>query len=223
MDHTDVHLKICGITSLDDAFCTVEAGADLLGFIFYARSPRYIAHERAAEIISAVHHLSPAITTVGVFVDETPDRILAILSTVNLDLAQLSGNEPPEYLPQLAGRAYKAIRKSTAYASFIVRQPSVPPCVSSAKNCPDLLLDADHPSLYGGSGLRANETFARSVAQECRLMLAGGLNPDNVEEVVRKIQPWGVDVSSGVEDSPGKKDHTKIHAFIEAVRRASQA
>ncbi|MCL4507056.1 MAG: phosphoribosylanthranilate isomerase [Chloroflexi bacterium] len=210
-------VKICGLTNLEDALCAVEAGADLLGFILYPRSPRYIEPQNLSAIVAAVHTVKPEITTVGVFVNETPERIRDILSTTGLALAQLSGDEPLSHLTALQGRAYKVVRtreQADAVISALTplhRPPRLP--------CPDLMLDADHPALYGGSGAKADESLAASLGRSRRLLLAGGLTPANVAHAVQQAQPWGVDVSSGVEASPGRKDHDRIRSFIQAVRR----
>ena len=213
-------VKICGLTSLDDARYALEAGADLLGFILYPKSPRFVRVEQVVEIVAAVRQVAPQIVTVGVFVNETPEYMLSVLDAARLDLAQLSGDEPPDHLRTLNGRAYKAVRQasdSTTYLpivqSSVVRRPS-------SVNRPDLHLDANHPTLYGGSGMRADESLAATLARQCRLLLAGGLTPDNVASAIQAVRPWGVDVSSGVEAWPGKKDHAKVRAFIAAAKGA---
>jgi phosphoribosylanthranilate isomerase len=226
-------VKVCGISNLEDARCAVEAGADMLGFILYPRSPRYVAPEKVAQITREIRDWRSEIALVGVFVNEAPEQVLATLDAAGLDLAQLSGDEPPEYLVTLNGRAYKAIRnadQAAAYLSIVNRfgkveadhQSSIQNLKSKIQNpiSPDLLLDANHPTLYGGSGQRADESLAASVARQCRLLLAGGLTPDNVAGAIRQSLPWGVDVASGVEAGPGRKDHGKVRAFVAAVRSA---
>ena len=204
--------KICGLTNLDDALCAVDAGAQMLGFIFYAKSPRYVAPTTAHDIVLQAKARAPQLLTVGVFVNESPQAIRATLDACGLDLAQLSGDEPPETLVALAGRAYKAVRNADAAQAFL--HVAVTPALNPM---PDLLLDADHPTLYGGSGVRADESLAARMAQQCHLLLAGGLTPTNVAEAIRVVRPWGVDVSSGVEASPGRKDHAKVRAFVQAA------
>jgi phosphoribosylanthranilate isomerase len=203
--------KICGLTNLDDALCAVDAGAQMLGFIFYAKSPRYVSPTTVRDIVLQTKARAPSILTVGVFVNEAPQAIRTTLDACGLDLAQLSGDESPETIVMLAGRAYKAVRSADAARAFLhVATPA-------HSHMPDLLLDADHPTLYGGSGVRADESLAAHMAQQCHLLLAGGLTPANVAEAIRAVRPWGVDVSSGVEASPGRKDHAKVRAFVQAA------
>ncbi|MCS6849024.1 MAG: phosphoribosylanthranilate isomerase [Anaerolineae bacterium] len=219
-------VKICGITNLDDALCAIDAGADLLGFIFYAKSPRAVTPDAAREIVAGIRgwHAKVerlglgsgelGVKCVGVFVNESPAHMLRVLDDVGLDYAQLSGDESPDDLAAMGGRAYKAIRAwSDACAAFA----QVP---LTTRHLPDLLLDANHATLYGGSGQRADESLATRLARRYRLLLAGGLTPDNVADAIRTIRPWGVDVASGVEASPGKKDHAKVRAFIAAAKAA---
>jgi phosphoribosylanthranilate isomerase len=203
-------VKICGLTNLDDALCAADAGADMLGFIFYAKSPRYVSPATVQEVVRQARARAPRIVTVGVFVNEAPEAIRMTLDACGLDLAQLSGDESPGMLAQLAGRAYKAVRNPGVAQAFLDAATPNP-------SAPALLLDADHPTLYGGSGVRADESLAAQLAQQCRLLLAGGLKPDNVAEAIRHVRPWGVDVSSGVEATPGHKDHAKVRAFVQAA------
>ena len=243
-------VKICGLTSLDDAQCAVEAGADLLGFILYPKSPRFIPPARIAPITAALRELAPAVVTVGVFVNETPEAMKRALDEAGLDLAQLSGDESFDDLRALQGRAYKAIRnaahaeiwlpasqsaedrsRETQYAVRNTQhetqatehatrdlQSAIQNPKSKIHNRPDLLLDANHPTLYGGSGMRADGSLAAALSRQCRLLLAGGLTPDNVADAIRVAWPWGVDVASGVERAPGRKDHAKVRAFIAAAK-----
>jgi phosphoribosylanthranilate isomerase len=206
-------IKICGITNVDDALSAVRAGADLIGFIFHSKSPRFVPPGRVTEIVQSLRKQPVPVTTVGVFVNEEPQLIIRTLSQTGLDLAQLSGDEPLEQLHALVGCAYKAIR-SVETANSILQTWK-----SGNSHAPDLLLDASHPTLYGGSGLRADANLALTLSRRCRLLLAGGLNPDNVAAAIQHVQPWGVDVASGVEASPGKKDLAKILAFVRAVRQ----
>jgi phosphoribosylanthranilate isomerase len=215
-------VKICGITNLDDALCAVEAGADMLGFIFYPKSPRCISVEAAAEIARAIRQTTTPgsksqLILVGVFVNESPVHMLRVLDDAGLDVAQLSGQESPDDLAAMRGRAYKAIRE------WREASPSFMHATRAAGLLPDLLLDANHSTLYGGSGQRADESLAVHLARHYRLMLAGGLTPDNVADAVRVVQPWGVDVASGVEAAPGKKDHHKVHAFVAAAKATHQS
>ena len=206
-------VKICGLTNLDDALCAVDAGAEMLGFIFYAKSPRYVTPAIVHDIVRQAKARATHIVTVGVFVNEAPKVIRAKLDASGLDLAQLSGDEPPDVLAQLVGRAYKAVRSAGNAQTFLELVPGSP----AHAGMPSLLLDADHPTLYGGSGVRAAESLAVQLARQCRLLLAGGLNPENVAAVIQQVRPWGVDVSSGVEAAPGRKDHAKVRAFLQAA------
>lgn len=212
-------IKICGITNLEDARVAAEAGADMLGFIFYKPSPRYVAPELARDIITELKTATrPANRTplfVGVFVNEPLSAIEKILQMCGLDRLQLHGDESPEFVARFRGRAYKALRpRSLQEAEALI--PPYLPCLP-ARRPPCLLLDAYHPTLYGGTGRVTDWTMAAAVARRAPVLLAGSLTPHNVAEAVRLVRPWGVDVSSGVEAVKGKKDHKKVRAFIQAV------
>jgi phosphoribosylanthranilate isomerase len=207
-----MQIKICGIIALDDALAAADAGADLLGFNFYPPSPRYIEPQACARLVAALRSRGIGITTVGVFVNAPPAEVAAILDACGLDLAQLHGDEPPEALTDLGGRAFKAIRPATpaegeALAAAYARR--VPPA---------LLVDACHPGLFGGSGQAADWGLAAALAATHPILLAGGLRPDNVAAAIARVQPWGVDVASGVETSPGRKEPTKMVEFMRATR-----
>ncbi|MCW1969042.1 MAG: phosphoribosylanthranilate isomerase [Anaerolineae bacterium] len=218
MEDVTLKVKICGNTNVDDALCAAEAGADMLGFIFYPKSPRSVDVPTAKAIVSAIRQAmpagQPAPRMVGVFVNASLATISATLAEANLDWAQLHGDESPDMLRQafaaLQGRVYKALKAGAVAVDDYV-----------LTSTPALLLDANHPNLYGGSGLRADATIAGQVARRCNLLLAGGLTPDNVNEAIRAIRPWGVDVASGVEASPGRKDHAKLRAFVKAAKRVN--
>ncbi|MDQ7028353.1 MAG: phosphoribosylanthranilate isomerase [Ardenticatenia bacterium] len=214
-------VKICGITNLEDAMAAAAAGADFVGFVFYDKSPRFIAPDRAATIVRALRDElgSSCPCTVGIFVDAPVDEVRALLDGVGLDLAQLHGSEPPAEVRQLRPRAYKAIRpqaREDAEAALALYYDTMP----QDENAPQLLMDSYHPWLIGGTGILADVAVAMLVARRVRLMLAGGLTPESVGEIIRRVRPWGVDVSSGVERTKGIKDHARIRAFVEAVRRA---
>lgn len=214
-------VKICGITNIEDALCATDAGADLLGFIFYPPSPRSIKPDVAKRIVSELRNRTlsdrplGATRFVGVFVDETPEQMRGVMNEVGLDMIQLSGNEPVETLQALRGRGYKVVRTAVDAASYVQSSPTA---VDEIR--PDLLLEADHPSLYGGTGQRADEALAAQLARQHRILLAGGLTPENVAEAIRAAQPWGVDVASGVEARKGKKDPSKVRAFVYAAKHA---
>lgn len=215
-------IKICGMTNLEDAQVAVEAGADFIGFIFYEPSPRYVAPEAVQEIIAQLSLTVPeAYETrplfVGVFVNEAVEKIRQIMDYCRLDAIQLHGDESPEDVIQFKGQAYKALRpKSHEEADALVEKFTPSP---TANHLPSLLLDAYHPTLYGGTGHVTDWRMAANIARRSPIMLAGSLTPTNVTEAIQAVEPWGVDVSSGVELSKGKKDHRKVRAFVEAVKR----
>lgn len=203
------HIKICGLKTLQDALDAVVAGADYLGFNFYPKSVRYIEPQACAEITSTLKKSCAHIRLVGVFVNSPVEEIRDVLDACSLDLAQLHGDETPEMLAQLAPLAFKAFR-------------GTPLAISHYAHCeaPALLLDAAVSGSYGGTGVTADWSIAAGLARLYPLLLAGGLNPANVSEAVRQVNPWGVDVASGVEASPGSKDVSKMKAFVQAVRKA---
>lgn len=203
-------VKICGITNLEDALVAAHAGADFLGFICYPRSRRYITPEAAGRIIRALREAGEPITTVGVFVNASLEEIRCAMRVAGFDLAQLHGDEPPEMVRALGPRAYKGFRlRDEAGVEIAIGY------AHHSSTGPHLLVDAYHPHAYGGTGLTVPLSLARAVAARVpRLMLAGGLTPDNVFDVVKAVRPWGVDVSSGVERAAGRKDHEKIRAFV---------
>jgi len=201
-------VKICGITNLADAQVAVEAGADALGFVFYDQSPRFISMETAAEISK---QLPPFIMRVGVFVNPTKELVFKAVAGCGLSLLQFHGDEPPEFCMQFGLMSMKAFRIRDA---------------GSLKELPKYktdawLLDAYSSDTLGGTGEKFNWDLAIKAQKLGRpVFLAGGLTPENVAEAIQKVRPFGVDVSSGVESSLGKKDHTKVRAFINVVKTA---
>jgi phosphoribosylanthranilate isomerase len=217
---SQVRVKICGLTNLDDALVAIEAGADLLGFIFYEKSPRYVMPAQVRDIVAQLRsadHRSPITgpRTVGVFVNPRLEQVIWALDDCGLDLAQLHGEEPPELLAALPGRVFKAVRPATPAAAEADagRYARFGPVAG-----PDLLIDAYHPTMRGGTGIVGDWALAAGLVQRCRVLLAGGLTPDNVAEAVRQVRPWGVDVAGGVELAPGRKDHGRVRAFVAAAR-----
>lgn len=204
-------IKICGIKTIPDALAAIAAGADLLGFNFYPKSPRYIAPEACAEITSVLREKHPAVTLVGVFVNSPADEIRATLQITGLHLAQLHGDESPEILEEIGELAFKAFRGVPGEITGYIRNAA-----------PALLVDAAVKGLYGGSGVVADWSAAAELAKQVPLLLAGGLTPENVAEAIVRVQPWGVDTASGVESIPGVKDPAKMQAFVQAVRNRSQ-
>ncbi len=212
-------IKICGITNLEDAKLAANAGADYLGFIFYPPSSRYVEAETVREIIRVMRetyfvntaHESRITKYVGVFVNTPADEVRRLMDFCGLDFAQLHGDESPEMVASFGGRAFKAINPQSLAvaektASLVTR------------HSPFLLLDAFHPTMRGGTGKTADWDLAASIARKYPLLLAGGLTPENVATAIARVKPFGVDVSSGVEAVPGKKDPDKVRAFIAQVR-----
>jgi phosphoribosylanthranilate isomerase len=212
-----VKIKICGITTLEDALAALEAGADMLGFNFYPSSPRYIDPLSCTKIRSGLDERGLKAATIGVFVNAAPLTIAGILDDCGLDLAQLSGDEPPETLKELDSRAFKALRPNSQTGLAKALQ------VYPARQAPPAwLVDAYHPGQYGGTGRRADWSLASGLARKAPVLLAGGLRPENVSAAIRQVRPWGVDVASGVESLPGRKDPYKLAAFVSAVRNSVQ-
>lgn len=196
-------VKICGITTVDDALCAADAGADWIGLNFWPRSPRCVTHDAARAIGGAV---GARVRKVGVFVNASRDAIDATVAAAGLDLVQLHGDEPPELVRAFGDRAIKAVRLRGA--------------TPIARYAPALLLlDGDAPG-FGGGGVPLDWLMAADLAARHRLILAGGLTPDNVAEAIRTVRPVGVDVASGVESSPGVKDAARVRAFVAAARQA---
>jgi phosphoribosylanthranilate isomerase len=202
----DTRVKICGITNLADAQTAVEAGADALGFNFYDKSPRFVTLQRAAAISK---QLPPFIMRVGVFVNAPEDLVVRAIGEGNLGLLQFHGDEPPEFCTQFGLMSMKAFRIRDAETLKEI-----------AKYSTDAyLLDAYSPEARGGTGVKFNWDLALEAQKFGKpIFLAGGLTPENVAEAVRRVRPFGVDVASGVESAPGKKDHHKVRDFIAAVR-----
>jgi phosphoribosylanthranilate isomerase len=198
-------IKICGITTVDDALCAVDAGADALGFVFHEKSPRYVKPLKVQRIVSA---LPPFVTTVGLFVNQPGEKIRQIMRLTGLQVVQLHGDEPPEACRLEPYQVIKALR---------VKDES---SLTGAEDYPAsaLLLDTWSGKQYGGSGRCFDWQLARDLRTRVPLILAGGLTPENVAEAIRQVGPYGVDVSSGVEDSPGRKNRAKIFQFVNAVR-----
>lgn len=199
-------VKICGITSLDDAHAAVAAGADAIGLVFYNKSPRHVSVEQARVIALAV---GPFVTVVGLFVNAAPEEINRILQQVPLHVLQFHGDEDLDYCEQFARPYMKALRMKPGL--------DVEAQIAAYPTASGILLDAYRPGVPGGTG----ETFdwAR-VPTACKspLILAGGLEPGNVKQAVEATQPYAVDVSGGVELAPGKKDSEKVVAFVQNAK-----
>lgn len=212
-------IKICGLTDLATTQATIAAGADFIGFNFYPKSPRYISPDTCASIIASItNNHSPITHFVGIFVNEPFAAVQHIMAHCGLHLAQLHGAEPPDFVAQFQGRAYKAFRGlGTDHANFA--QAAIPTLNSqlltlNSSLSPAFLLDSSSP----GSGQQTDWTAARTIAAQYPIFLAGGLTPANVAAAIAQVQPWGVDVASGVESAPGVKDSEKIALFIKNAR-----
>jgi phosphoribosylanthranilate isomerase len=201
-----VLVKICGITNPDDGKAAVEAGADALGFVFWEKSPRSVTVRQAAEIIRGLPQL---IVKVGVFVNPPPDLVLRAISEAGITLLQFHGDEPPDFCGQFGLMSIKAFRVNDEASLERLKD----------YDTQAWLLDAYAASAPGGTGERFNWDLAVLAREMGRpIFLAGGLTPQNVAEAVQKVRPYGVDVSSGVESSPGRKDHEKVRTFIRAAK-----
>ncbi len=203
-------IKICGIKTLDDALAAIDLGADLIGFNFYPKSPRYVEVGVCRGIMSKVRNIG-RVTCVGVFVNASVSEIHATMDTCGLGLAQLHGDETVAFMESLKEKSFKAFRGIPSDVNGFAQD-----------DVPAFLVDASVKGVYGGSGVTADWDGAAELAKKYPLLLAGGLTPGNIAEAVRKVKPWGVDVASGVESDPGKKDPSKMEAFVQAVRDAEK-
>ena len=203
---TERVIKICGITRLPDALHAIEHGAGALGFVFWPQSPRYIAPDRAAGIVAA---LPPDVDAVGVFVNESVDGIRAVVAQTGISAIQLHGDEPPDYAQALGWPVLKAITIADADEAADAWPPGT-----------TFLVDAADRVRRGGTGTTVDWQHAAAVARGRRVVLAGGLTPDNVAAAIETVRPFGVDVSSGVEDAPGVKNQDKVARFLASARSA---
>ena len=200
-----VRVKVCGTTRLKDALLAVECGADAIGFIFYRKSPRCVTLKTAKEICSK---LPPFVHRVGVFVNETAENVNRIADRCGLDAVQLHGDESPAFCKKIRCRVIKAVRVQDAGSLKGLSRYAVD----------GFLLDTYQEDQRGGTGKVFDWTLAQRAKRYGPVIIAGGLNPRNVKAAIKQVQPYGVDVSSGVEQSPGKKDPKKLKAFLKAVR-----
>ena len=202
---TQVKVKICGMTNLKDVKVAVDGGVDAVGFIFYKKSPRSVTMQVVKEIVL---ELPPFVDSVGVFVDETAEQINKIADRCNLDRVQLHGNESPTFCKKIRRRVIKAIRVKDIQS---LKKLSDYP-VSS------FLLDTFSEDQYGGTGKVFDWNLAYPAKKYGPIILAGGLTPNNVRQAIQRIQPYGVDVCSGVESQPGIKDHKMMQTFLKNVK-----
>ena len=208
-----VNVKVCGITRAEDAALAAELGATAIGFVFWPESPRYLEPAAAAAIVRT---LPAQVAPVGVFVNPTRDNVRQIAATVGLATVQLHGDEPATLCDGLPYDVWKAVPVDADHARTRSRVDQVPNRVT-------VLLDASDPRRRGGTGKTIDWTIAAAIAADRRIVLAGGLAPDNVTAALRSVRPFGLDVSSGVEASPGRKDPERLRAFFDAVRSADPA
>lgn len=201
-------VKICGITSVADAHVAVEAGAAALGFVFWPNSPRFIDPYRARAIVST---LPPFVTPVGLFVNQPTEYVAGVASLVRLGAIQLHGDEDVAYTAAIPHPVVKAVSVGRSAPAGV---DAWPPRVT-------LLLDVHDVERRGGTGRTIDWSAAASVAARRRTILAGGLTPENVVEAIARVRPFGIDVSSGVERSPGVKDHARVRALFEALHEVS--
>src|SRR5438034_9529582 len=209
---TSVQIKICGVTNLGDAKVCVELGAHLIGLNFYPQSPRYIEPEVARQIIETI---PASVHAVGVFVDANDDEVRNVANLAGIRGVQLHGNCSPEMAHELA-REFRVIRAFSTHARFRPEE------IASFPDC-DVLIDAHHPDLRGGTGLTCDWSAARATLPFARfLILSGGLNAQNVGQAIAAVTPHAVDVCSSVESAPGAKDYRAIKNFVAAVRMAER-
>lgn len=204
-----VKVKICGITDGEDAQVAVEAGADALGFVMYQKSPRYVRPDTARAIVAS---LPPFVVPIGVFVNEEPDLVRNLMDQCGFALAQLHGDEHASYCETLGRPVIKAVRVKDRSSLLAVAE------FHGRAGVRGFVIDAFSDLAYGGTGRTVEWTLAAEIARTVPVVLAGGLTPDNVADAVRLVRPYGVDVSSGVETRPGKKDPAKIKSFVQAVK-----
>ena len=204
-----VKVKICGIRSIEEAEAAVDAGADALGFNFWPQSPRYVTPRAAKAVIDGI---SPIVSFVGVFVNDEAKRIAAIAAELQLNAVQLHGDESPEFCESLASiKTIKAIRVGQDFDLNVIKR--YPVCM--------VLLDSNIKGSYGGTGQRFDWRIAIEAKQLARIILAGGLNTENVWDAITHVRPPAIDVCSGVEAEPGRKDLDKLRRFMAVVARAN--
>ena len=208
-----VRVKICGVTTPEDACLAAELGADAIGLNFYPESPRSISPFAARNIL---RELPPLVSSVGIFVDWTPEPVIALSQALRLSAAQLHGDETPQTVAEVA-------KKIPVIKALRIEKGSAPIGVPRHRAASAFLLDAAISGQFGGTGVTTDWTQARILAGSHRIILAGGLTPENVAEAILAVRPFAVDVASGVESVPGKKDPAKLRAFFAEVTRANRS
>jgi phosphoribosylanthranilate isomerase len=212
--HSSLKIKICGITNLEDAAAAVAAGADALGFVFYRKSPRCVVPAVVKQIIAS---LPPLVTPVGVFVNEEMKIVRDLMDECGLALAQLHGEEPAAYCQELGRPVLKAIRLKDRGSLLALAE------FQGRAGVRGFIVDTFSELHYGGTGIVTDWSLAAEAAKAASVLLAGGLTADNVGQAIQAVHPYGVDVSSGVESFPGKKNLGKVRAFVQAARVVSPA
>ena len=207
-----VRVKICGITNVEDALLACELGADAIGLNFYEKSPRCIPPFAASKIIGK---LPPFVAAVGIFVNWQAAPVTSLAKALGLSAAQLHGDESPKLAGEIA-------KKVSVIKALHVGKGTVLPQFAKYRGTAAFLLDAPHSGQYGGTGHTTDWNLAQTAAKSHCILLAGGLTPENVAEAILTVRPYAVDVTSGVESKPGKKDPARLRAFFEAVTRANQ-
>jgi len=203
-----IEIKICGLTNSDDATAAAGAGADYLGFVFYPASPRAVT---ADDVVRILREVAAPVRAVGVFVNESPEAVRRIAEQCSLHAVQIHGDETADLFADFPFRVWRALRVSSGE------------CVPDPADWPACryVVDALVPGLYGGTGVEASWKRAAEIAAVRPVMLAGGLTLENVGEAIRAVRPHGVDVSSGIEAVPGRKDMARLEAFMRRAREVS--
>ena len=210
---TSIRVKVCGVTSIADAIMCAQAGVQIIGLNFARQSRRYICEERAAELVARVRGRFPAMDFAGVFVNEEPENVAALVTGLKLAAVQLHGDEAPEYA--------RALRAHFVIKAFRVG-PEYDESAAAQYPADAILLDSWNPDCRGGTGETLDWSVAASLSRRInRVVLAGGLTGQNVSGAIRVVHPWAVDVCSGVEDAAGQKSAAKLRSFIQAVREAA--
>ena len=207
-----VRVKICGITNVEDALLACEFGADAIGLNFYEKSPRCVSPFTASKIIGK---LPPFVAAVGIFVNWQAAAVTSLAKALALSAAQVHGDEPPKLVSEIA-------KKVSVIKALHVGKGSALPPFSKYRGVAAFLLDAPNSGQYGGTGCTTDWALAQTATKSHRILLAGGLTPENVAEAILAVRPYAVDVTSGVESKPGKKDPGKLRAFFDEVARANQ-
>ena len=208
-----VRVKICGLTTPEDACLAAELGAHAIGLNFYPESPRSISPFAARNIL---RELPPLVSSVGIFVNWAPEPVIALSQALRLSAAQLHGDETPQTVAEVS-------KKIPVIKALRIEKGSAPIGLPHHRAAAAFLLDAASPGQFGGTGVTTDWAQARALAESHRIILAGGLTPENVAEAILAVRPFAVDVASGVEALPGKKDPDKLRAFFSEVARANRS